>query len=49
VLACGKPLVLDADALNLLAQAPQALGDAILTPHPGEAAPARQRYRVDPA
>ena len=38
VLACGKPLVLDADALNLLAQAPQALGDAILTPHPGEAA-----------
>ncbi len=38
VLACGKPLVLDADALNLLAQAPQALADAVLTPHPGEAA-----------
>lgn len=38
-LACGKPLVLDADALNQLAAAPQALPeDAILTPHPGEAA-----------
>ncbi len=38
VLACGKPLVLDADALNLLARDPRALPDAILTPHPGEAA-----------
>ncbi|HIE1099990.1 NAD(P)H-hydrate dehydratase [Stenotrophomonas maltophilia] len=37
-LACGRPLVLDADALNLLAQDPRALPDAILTPHPGEAA-----------
>lgn len=37
--AGGKPLVLDADALNLLAQRPRALpADAILTPHPGEAA-----------
>ncbi|NZA25236.1 NAD(P)H-hydrate dehydratase [Luteimonas sp. SJ-92] len=38
-LASGKPLVLDADALNLLAhhaQSPPA--DAVLTPHPGEAA-----------
>jgi ADP-dependent NAD(P)H-hydrate dehydratase / NAD(P)H-hydrate epimerase len=34
----GKPLVLDADALNLLAISPPPLGDAILTPHPGEAA-----------
>ncbi|AKC85699.1 bifunctional ADP-dependent NAD(P)H-hydrate dehydratase/NAD(P)H-hydrate epimerase [Pseudoxanthomonas suwonensis] len=34
----GKPLVLDADALNLLAAAPRSLADAILTPHPGEAA-----------
>ncbi|MBD9479943.1 NAD(P)H-hydrate dehydratase [Pseudoxanthomonas sp. PXM02] len=34
----GKPKVLDADALNLLAMSPQALEDAILTPHPGEAA-----------
>jgi len=38
VLACGKPLVIDADALNLLAAHPQPLHDAILTPHPGEAA-----------
>jgi NAD(P)H-hydrate epimerase len=38
-LASGKPLLLDADALNLLAVAPRPLsGDAILTPHPGEAA-----------
>lgn len=34
----GKPLVIDADGLNLLAAAPQPLQDAILTPHPGEAA-----------
>ena len=35
---CGKPLVVDADALNLLAEgrAP-AREDWILTPHPGEA------------
>ena len=38
VLASNKPLVVDADALNLLAQDPRALPDAILTPHPGEAA-----------
>ncbi|WP_242106879.1 NAD(P)H-hydrate dehydratase [Luteimonas aquatica] len=39
VLAAEKPLVLDADALNALASAPRSLpGDAILTPHPGEAA-----------
>ena len=37
-LASGKPLVIDADALNLLARQPQALHDAVLTPHPGEAA-----------
>lgn len=37
--AC-KPLVLDADALNLLARAPSARlpAQSILTPHPGEAA-----------
>lgn len=34
----GKPLVVDADALNLLAQSPRSLRDAVLTPHPGEAA-----------
>jgi ADP-dependent NAD(P)H-hydrate dehydratase / NAD(P)H-hydrate epimerase len=33
------PVVVDADALNLLAQAPQRLpGDWVLTPHPAEAA-----------
>ena len=37
-LASGKPLVIDADALNLLAKHPQPLHDAVLTPHPGEAA-----------
>ncbi len=38
-LAAGKPTVLDADGLNLLALAPQALpAKTVLTPHPGEAA-----------
>ncbi|NLG60167.1 MAG: NAD(P)H-hydrate dehydratase, partial [Gammaproteobacteria bacterium] len=40
-LAAGKPLVIDADGLNLLAKGggTQRLpADAILTPHPGEAA-----------
>lgn len=37
-LAAGRPLVLDADALNLLAADPQRRDDWILTPHPGEAA-----------
>lgn len=37
-LASGKPMVLDADGLNLLAQSPQYLPQAIITPHPGEAA-----------
>jgi ADP-dependent NAD(P)H-hydrate dehydratase / NAD(P)H-hydrate epimerase len=32
------PMVVDADALNLLAQAPRRRGDWVLTPHPGEAA-----------
>jgi NAD(P)H-hydrate epimerase len=35
----GKPLVVDADALNLLAANPRQLPpDTVLTPHPGEAA-----------
>jgi NAD(P)H-hydrate epimerase len=38
ILATAHPLVLDADALNFLALAPQKRGDWILTPHPGEAA-----------
>ncbi len=34
----GKPLVLDADGLNLLAATPRRFdGQAVLTPHPGEA------------
>ena len=33
-----RPLVLDADALNLLATTPRRRDDWILTPHPGEAA-----------
>ncbi len=33
-----RTLVVDADALNLLAAAPMARGNWILTPHPGEAA-----------
>lgn len=38
-LASGKPLVIDADALNLIAAAATALPvDAIVTPHSGEAA-----------
>ncbi len=32
------PLVVDADALNLLAGEPRTLPNAVLTPHPGEAA-----------
>ncbi len=35
---CTQPLVVDADALNLLAQKPGQRPDWILTPHPGEAA-----------
>jgi ADP-dependent NAD(P)H-hydrate dehydratase / NAD(P)H-hydrate epimerase len=39
VLRCEKPLVVDADALNIIAEAAgPARGNWILTPHPGEAA-----------
>jgi NAD(P)H-hydrate epimerase len=34
----GKPLVIDADALNLLARLAPRQGEWVLTPHPGEAA-----------
>lgn len=37
-LASGLPLILDADALNLLAKHPVRRSDWVLTPHPGEAA-----------
>lgn len=42
VKSCTKPLVLDADALNCIAKAPEVLKDSrapiIITPHPGEMA-----------
>ncbi len=37
-MSSGKPLVVDADALNLLALTLQTRDDWVLTPHPGEAA-----------
>ena len=36
-LEARKPMVVDADALNLLARDPLKRGDWVLTPHPGEA------------
>jgi NAD(P)H-hydrate epimerase len=38
VIACARPLLVDADALNLLATKPTKRDDWVLTPHPGEAA-----------
>ncbi len=38
VMAAGRPLVVDADGLNLLAESPVRRDDWVLTPHPGEAA-----------
>jgi ADP-dependent NAD(P)H-hydrate dehydratase / NAD(P)H-hydrate epimerase len=38
VWACGKPLIVDADALNALAEQPTRCTHWCLTPHPGEAA-----------
>jgi NAD(P)H-hydrate epimerase len=38
ILKAGRPMVVDADALNILAAAPVASDAWILTPHPGEAA-----------
>ncbi|MDP1774350.1 MAG: NAD(P)H-hydrate dehydratase [Methylobacter sp.] len=37
-IASGKPMVIDADGLNLLANSPSTNPGWILTPHPGEAA-----------
>jgi NAD(P)H-hydrate epimerase len=34
---CPQPLVIDADALNLMAAGPRRRDDWVLTPHPGEA------------
>lgn len=55
---CDKPMVLDADALNALAERPEALklhlGPVVVTPHPGELArlckldvPAVQKQRAE--
>ncbi|SDX11050.1 NAD(P)H-hydrate dehydratase [Thiocapsa roseopersicina] len=38
VLGLDLPMVVDADALNLLAESPRSGSDWVLTPHPGEAA-----------
>lgn len=38
VLESAKPIIVDADALNLLASAPLKRDNWVLTPHPGEAA-----------
>jgi hydroxyethylthiazole kinase-like uncharacterized protein yjeF len=38
VARCERPAVWDADALNLLARAPESAENRIITPHPGEAA-----------
>lgn len=38
IFKCKQPLVVDADALHLLAEKPQKKNNWILTPHPGEAA-----------
>ncbi len=38
LLGFERPMVLDADALNLLAAEPRPLAGQVLTPHPGEAA-----------
>jgi NAD(P)H-hydrate epimerase len=37
-LGSGRPLVIDADALNLIAERPRQSDHWVLTPHPGEAA-----------
>lgn len=48
VMACEMPRVLDADALNLLAQAPRMLRPCdVLTPHPGEASRLLGRSTAD--
>lgn len=38
VLASGRPAIVDADALNLIAESPRRSDRWVLTPHPGEAA-----------
>jgi hydroxyethylthiazole kinase-like uncharacterized protein yjeF len=47
VLDSDLPVILDADGLNLLAGAPAARGNWVLTPHPGEAARLLGRTNAD--
>ena len=50
VLAFPGPVILDADALNLLARNPKLWNyrsDAVLTPHPGEAARLARAFGID--
>ena len=46
-ISASKPMVIDADGLNLLAETPAAKTDWILTPHPGEAARLLNRSVAD--
>lgn len=52
LLSSGKPLVLDADALNLLAKKPELTdlksAPLILTPHPGEMRRLQNAFALDP-
>lgn len=47
VLKSGKPVIVDADGLNLLAKNPQQKKQWILTPHPGEAARLLQKTTAE--
>ncbi len=55
ILACPKPLVLDAEALNLLAAKPELLTKraknctTVLTPHPGEIRRLQEAFNLNPA
>jgi NAD(P)H-hydrate epimerase len=42
-----KPIVVDADALNLLAKTPFRFSNSVLTPHPGEAARLLKIYTAE--
>ncbi|MFA6929737.1 MAG: NAD(P)H-hydrate dehydratase [Lentisphaeria bacterium] len=52
LLSTGKPMVLDADALNLLSLAPELLktphAELLLTPHPGEMSRLLKAFRISP-
>lgn len=46
---CKKPMVIDADGLNLLSKEPRVLTQTVLTPHPGEAKRLLSEYEVAPS